>query len=46
MLATVAQALGLLTISAGITWIYAPAGLVALGISITVFGLAIERGNK
>jgi hypothetical protein len=46
LLATVAQALGLLTISAGITWIYAPAGLVALGISITIFGLAIERGNK
>lgn len=46
MLATIAQALGLLTISAGITWIYAPAGLVALGISITLFGLAIERGNK
>lgn len=46
MLATIAQALGLLTISAGITWIYAPAGLVTLGISITLFGLAIERDNK
>ncbi len=46
MLATIAQALGLLTISAGITWIYAPAGLVALGVSITLFGLAVERGNK
>jgi hypothetical protein len=46
LLATIAQALGLLTISAGITWIYAPAGLVALGISITLFGLAIERDNK
>lgn len=46
MLATVAQALGLLTISAGITWIYAPAGLVALGTSILLFGLAVERGNR
>ena len=46
MLATIAQALGLLTISAGISWVYAPAGLVALGISITLFGLAVERGNK
>lgn len=46
MIATILQAAGLLTISAGVTWIYAPAGLVTLGISILLFGLAIDRDNK
>jgi hypothetical protein len=43
--ATLIQALGLITISAGIAWIFPPAGVVALGIGIVLFGLAFERGK-
>lgn len=45
MSATLIQALGLITISAGIGWIFPPAGVVALGVGIILFGIAIERGK-
>ncbi len=45
MLATLVQVLGLITISAGIGWIFPPAGVVALGVGIILFGIAMERGK-
>jgi len=45
LIATIIQALGLLTASLGIGLIYAPAGITVLGICTVLFGLALERGK-
>jgi len=45
LIATILQALGVLTMAGGISLICLWGGLIALGIGFTVFGIAIERND-
>mgnify|MGYP000288142415 CR=1 FL=1 len=43
--ATIVEAVGILTIAAGIALYSPPAGLIAAGIGLLAFGLAAERNG-
>ncbi len=45
MFATVLQVIGLVAISLGLGLFSIPLGIVALGASCLIVGIAIERGN-
>jgi hypothetical protein len=45
LLATLLQITGLIAVSVGIGLIFIPAGIIALGISGVLIGLALERGR-
>jgi hypothetical protein len=45
MLATILQALGVAVTSIGIGLWFLPAGIVAGGVGLILFGIALERGK-
>jgi hypothetical protein len=45
LISSIIQAVGLLTVSLGLGLIFIPAGITALGVSLILFGLALEKGK-
>jgi hypothetical protein len=45
LLPSIIQAIGLITVSAGLGLIFVPAGITALGISFVLVGLSLERSK-
>jgi len=45
LLPSIVQIIGLITISAGLGFIFVPAGLIALGVSFVLIGLSFERSK-
>lgn len=45
MLATIFQALGVAITSVGIGLWFPPAGVIAFGVGMVLFGIAMERGK-
>src|ERR1039458_9908234 len=45
LIATALQAVGILTIAAGVGFVSFWGGLLALGVGLVLFGVAIERGE-
>ena len=46
MISSIIQAVGILTISVGVSLIYLPAGLITLGVGVLLFGLARGTDKK
>lgn len=46
MIPTVVQGLGIAIISAGVSLVYLPAGIICAGIGTLLFGLALGLGKK
>ena len=46
MLATILQAAGIAIISIGAGLVYLPAGILAGGVGVLLFGLALDKGDK
>jgi len=44
MIANILQVAGAVTVSLGIGILFAPAGIIALGISAILIGISLERG--
>lgn len=45
MIATILQALGVITIAIGAGLLFPPAGVILLGLGFLAFGIAMERGK-
>jgi hypothetical protein len=45
MIATILQALGVITIAIGAGLLFPPAGVILLGLGSLAFGIAMERGK-
>lgn len=45
MIATILQACGVAVFALGLSLIWLPLGIVAAGVGMVLFGLAIERSN-
>jgi len=45
LISSTIQAVGLFTVSLGLGLIFIPAGIIALGVSFVLFGLALEKGK-
>jgi hypothetical protein len=45
MIATILQALGVITIAVGAGLLFPPAGVILLGLGCLAFGIAMERGK-
>ena len=46
MLSTILQAIGVAAVTVGLGLIYVPAGVIAGGVGVLLFGLALERSGK
>lgn len=45
MVATILQAAGCLVLALGVGLVYAPAGVIVLGVTAVLFGVALERSK-
>ena len=45
MIATILQAIGVITIATGAGLLFPPAGVILLGLGFLAFGIAMERGK-
>lgn len=46
VIATILQALGVLTVSAAVERVSLWGGLLTLGVGLVAFGIAVERGDR